>query len=79
MTKSRQIRLAIGAFIAVAAYAVVVASDQGDTGSLSAVVNEIRLLRLSVEKSSQTQAQIQALAVSLSAQQRLLVISTDAL
>jgi hypothetical protein len=52
-------------------------SDQA--GSLAALTAEVRLLRLSVEKSAETQAQLQAMTVYLSAQQsRLLQVSARA-
>jgi hypothetical protein len=38
-------------------------------GSLAALTNEVRLLRVAVEKSTQTQTQLQGLSVFLSAQQ----------
>ena len=42
-------------------------------GSLAALTAEVRLLRLSVEKSAETQTQIQAMTVYLSAQQSRLI------
>ncbi len=57
---------------------VVFARQQGGAstdagGTLAALTAEVRLLRLSVEKSAQTQAQIQALGVYLAAEQSRLV------
>jgi hypothetical protein len=53
------------------------ASDSG--GSLAALTAEVRLLRLSIEKSADAQAQLQAMTVYLSAQQsRLLQVSARA-
>jgi small-conductance mechanosensitive channel len=55
----------------------VAAPDTG--GSLTALTAEVRLLRLSVEKSADNQAQLQAMTVYLSAQQsRLLQVSARA-
>ncbi len=46
--------------------------DVDSTSSLSALTNEVRLLRQAVEKSSQTQSHVQAMAIYLSAQQNRL-------
>ena len=42
-------------------------------GSLAALTTEVRLLRMAVEKSTQTQTQLQGLSVYLSAQQSRLI------
>lgn len=63
------------AVVLVCGLAVVIADQSGvadSVGSLSALTNEIRLLRQAVEKSTQTQSQVQALSIYLSAQQNRL-------
>ena len=81
--KSWMTRMVGSAALTVAMCGVLFASEQSvapdSAGSLAALTAEVRLLRLSVEKSAQTQAQIQAMTVYLSVQQsRLLQVSTRA-
>jgi hypothetical protein len=74
-------RLVAAAVVAAMGSAVVLARQQAgpDAGTLAALTAEVRLLRLSVEKSAQTQAQIQALSVYLAAEQsRLVQVSSRA-
>jgi hypothetical protein len=59
--------------IAIIIGATVLAQEPQSPGSLSALTNEVRLLRLAIERSTQTQTQIQGLSVYLSAQQSRLV------
>src|SRR6266550_560915 len=76
-------RIAASAVIAVIGCGVVLARQQvgtaDATGSLAALTAEVRLLRLSVEKGADSQTQVQAMTVYLSAQQsRLLQVSARA-
>lgn len=76
-------RLVAAAIVAAMGSAVVLARQQAGPpdagGTLAALTAEVRLLRLSVEKSAQTQAQIQALSVYLAAEQsRLVQVSSRA-
>jgi chromosome segregation ATPase len=67
--------IAAVASVVVCGLAVVAADQAGGTepaGSLSTLTNEVKLLRQAVEKSTQTQSHVQAMAVYLSAQQNRL-------
>jgi chromosome segregation ATPase len=75
--KTRKRTVAIGVGLAVCGLAAVtVAAQQASgpdlMGPLSALTNEVRLLRQAVEKSAQTQSQVQAMSIYLSAQQNRL-------
>lgn len=80
MTKHHAAVLLATAIILSAAYAAVTARDQQpDASTLAGLVGEVRLLRQAVEKAAQTQTQVQALSVYLSAQQnRLIQVSAAA-
>lgn len=70
-------RLVAAGIVVATASVVVLARQQGAPpdagGTLAGLTAEVRLLRLSVEKSAQSQAQIQALSVYLAAEQSRLV------
>jgi chromosome segregation ATPase len=73
--------LAIGAVVVLTCGLAAAGAEQGPAagsplGSVSELTNEVRLLRQAVEKASQTQSQVQAMAVYLSAQQNRLVQSS---
>src|SRR5688572_476593 len=78
--------VAVGVVVLACGFAVV-GADQGrgadpSLGPMSELTSEVRLLRQAVEKAAQTQAQVQAMAVYLSAQQNRLnqtASRTDAL
>lgn len=74
-TLTRKFVVSVVASVAVGA--VVLARGQGagtdQMGTLAALTNEVHLLRLAVEKSSQAQSQMQAMMVYSSAQQSRLV------
>lgn len=83
--RTMQVRWAAGVCVAAAlvgggVYVRAQAQAQAaDTPSLAAIAGELRLLRQAVEKSTDTQTQIQALTAALSAQQsRLLQVSARA-
>jgi hypothetical protein len=63
-----------GVVVGLAIGATVLAQESTlPAGSLAALTNEVRLLRVAVEKSTQTQTQLQGLSVFLSAQQSRLL------
>ena len=59
--------------IAVIIGATLLAQEPQSPGSLSALTDEVRLIRLAIERSTQTQAKIQGLGVYFTAQQSRLV------
>ena len=77
-TKGTTLFLAVAVAMVISG-ALFAREQNADPTSFAALTAEVRLLRLAVEKSTQTQAQIQAMAVYLSAQQsRLLQVSARA-
>ena len=72
--------IAISGVFVLVIVAAVLAQDQAGApidGSLASLTSEVRLLRVAVERGTQTQTQIQGLSVYLSAQQsRLVQLST---
>ena len=72
---TRAITVGAGVGVLACGLAAVAAQQPGGVdaiGSLSALTSEVRLLRQAVEKSTQTQSQVQAMSIHLSAQQNRL-------